>query len=227
MESPRGSVWDQAATVSGFVQSPPNGVLMSAVERLALGSAHARVLDVGCGAGRNAIPIAALGCRVTGLDLSMPMLEAAARRARQEHLEGRVQLARAIMTSLPVRSESMDFVIAHGIWNLAATSAEFRAAVREAARAARTGAPLFVFTFSRHTLPDHVVPVTGEPFVFTEFSGAPQCFLTDAQLISELAAAGFLPDETVALTEYNRPAPGTLPTGRTPVIYEALFRRAR
>ena len=121
-------------------------------------------------------------------------------------------------------------MIAHGIWNLARSAAELRRAVREAARVAAPGAPLFVFTFSRHTFPAEITPVAGEPFVFTEFSGQPQCFLTAEQLVAELADAGFSPDPAVPLTEYNRPAPGSRPvaaapaTPSRPVIYEAAFR---
>jgi hypothetical protein len=98
--------------------------------------------------------------------------------------------------------------------------------VREAARVARPGAGLFVFTFSRHTLPAEVRPVTGETFVFTNFSGQPQCFLTEVELVTELAGAGFVPDPAVPLTEYNRPGPGTRVSG-APVIYEAAFRRVQ
>ena len=90
---------------------------------------------------------------------------------------------------------------------------------------ARPAAGLFVFTFSRNTLSADVAPVPGEPFVFTEFSGRPQCFLTERQLIEELGAAGFDPDPGVPLTEYNRPPRGSLRTGGPPVIYEMAFRR--
>jgi hypothetical protein len=89
---------------------------------------------------------------------------------------------------------------------------------------ARPGAALFVFTFSRNTFSSDTEPVAGEPFVFTEFSGAPQCFVTDQQLIDELDAAGFVRDPAVPLTEYNRPGPGAI-RGSAPVIYEAAFRR--
>jgi len=128
------------------------------------------------------------------------------------------------MHQIPVRSQSVDLVIAHGIWNLARSAAEFRQAVREAARVARPDAGLFVFTFSRNTLPAEATPVEGEPFAFTQFSGQPQCFLTESQLIDELGAAGFERDPDVPLTEYNRPRPGALSVGTAPVIYEAAFR---
>ena len=78
------------------------------------------------------------------------------------------------MDRLPFRSASFDFVVAHGIWNLARSGGEFGRAVREAARVARPGAALFLFTFSRTTLPDAAMPVAGESFVYTEFSGQPQ-----------------------------------------------------
>jgi hypothetical protein len=67
--------------------------------------------------------------------------------------------------------------------------------------------------------------VAGEPFVFTQFSGEPQCFLTEVQLIAELDRVGFAPDPGVPLREHNRPRPGTLCSGTMPVIYEATFRR--
>ena len=129
------------------------------------------------------------------------------------------------MDRLPVQDASCELVIAHGIWNLARSGAEFRAAVREAARAATAGAALFVFTFSRHTLPEAARPVAGEPFVFTEFSGAPQCFLSAEQLVAELAAVGFEPAPEVPLVELNRARPAQLQRGTAPVIWQAGFRR--
>jgi hypothetical protein len=129
------------------------------------------------------------------------------------------------MDHLPVRTRSVDFIVAHGIWNLAPSVATFRRAVAEAARVARPGAALFVFTFSRHTLPPDAEAVAGERFVFTQFSGQPQCFLTEDELIDELGVAGFLQEPGVPIREYNRPQAGALLRGTGPVIYEGLFRR--
>lgn len=152
-------------------------------------------------------------------DLSLPMLQA----AQARHADGRLHLALAAMHALPVRDRSIDLIVAHGIWNLARSGAEFRQAIAEAARVAVKGAALFVFTFSRHTLPAEAKPVAGETFVFTQFSGAPQCFLTEAQLLDELHAADFVPDRELPLRELNRPAPG-LRTAGGPVIFEGAFR---
>jgi SAM-dependent methyltransferase len=220
--SPR---WEAAATVAGFRTSPPNLVLLEyARQQRAAASGPVWALDIGGGAGRNAVPVARLGFHVVCTDLSLPML-AAARQKREEEAPGAaVHLAQAPMTPLPFPDQLFDLIIAHGIWNLARSGAEFRSALREAARVARPGAGLFLFTFSRHTIPADEAPVPGETFVFTQFNGEPQCFLTEAEILEELGAVGFVRDPAAGpLREYNRgPAPRTAAHG-PPILYEGTF----
>ena len=212
--------------VAGFSQSAPNTRLMHvAVDALRRNPDGHRAIDLGCGAGRNALPLAALGWDVLGIDSSQPMLEAARRRLEGEALAGSVHLALATMDHIPARSSAFDLVVAHGIWNLARSGAEFRAALRDAGRVAAPGATLFVFTFSRTTVSPAAEPVPGEAFVFTEFSGQPQCFLTEAQIAAELEAGGFDPAPGEALRELNRPSARACQTQSTPVIFEGVFRR--
>lgn len=216
------SPWSRPDTVAGFAQSAPNPRLMEfAAARGERGKGH--LLDIGCGAARNAVPLAAQGWRVIGTDLSRPMLAAAAKRAGEERLAERVHLVEARMDALPVADGSCDLIVAHGIWNLARSGEEFRLGVKEAARAARPGAWLFIFTFSRHTIAETADPVPGETFVFTEFSGQPQCFLTADQLVEELGCAGFTPMPEWPLRELNQRRAGELTAGGPPVIYEGGF----
>ena len=221
-----GSAWSSPGTVAGFAQSLPNDTLI----QLAEAEGHPgrrRLLDIGCGAGRNALPLARAGWMVVGTDLSRPMLAAALRRVRDEQLEDRVRLVMAPMHEIPFTDGSFDLIVAHGIWNLARSDGEFRRAVAEAARVARPRSALFVFTFSRSTLPSEALPVSGESLVFTQFSGQSQCFLTAEQLVGELSAAGFARDPAVPLQELNRRQPGSLNTSGAPVIYQGVFRRTR
>jgi ubiquinone/menaquinone biosynthesis C-methylase UbiE len=142
------SRWGNPETVAGFSRSQPNATLLRFIEGEMARRSRPTVLDVGCGAGRNAVPMAALGCRVLGTDNEWPMLEAAARRAHSQGVARRTQWALAPMDRLPAADRAFDVIVAHGIWNLAGSSAEFRRAVGEAARTGRPGAGLFVFTFS-------------------------------------------------------------------------------
>lgn len=212
--------WRRADGVNNFAHAAPNPQLIEYV-RLQLGHrAGLRVADIGCGAGRNAVPLAEAGYDVIGIDRSQPMLVAAATR----QAKGRLRLIEAEMHELPVPDSSIDLIVAHGVWNLARSDYEFRSAVAEAGRIAAEGAAAFVFTFSRNTLPASAVPVDGESLTFTNFSGLPQIFLTLDQLMSEMSKAGFEPDTSFPIRELNLPPAGQVRIGGAPVIFEAAFR---
>jgi SAM-dependent methyltransferase len=217
-----GGRWEDAGVVGGFATAEPNPVLVE-FARSELARGTQRVLDLGCGAGRNARPIAALGADVVGIDLAAPMLDGARRRLAAEGLAGRVSLVRGRMDQLPLAGGCVDLVVAHGVWNLARSDAELRRAIAEAARVARPGAGLFLFTFSRATLAPEAQPLPGESYAFTQFAGEPQCFLTEEQVLDELLRAGF-EDPPGPLTERNLPLPRAL-TRSGPVVLEGTFRR--
>jgi SAM-dependent methyltransferase len=218
------SRWEDAGVVGGFATATANPVLLEFVRSELARRPTLRIADLGCGAARNAAPLARLGADVVGLDVAWPMLAAARQRLAAEGVAGRVVLLRALMDRLPLHDASVDLVVAHGIWNLARSAAELRRAIAEAARVARPGAGLFLFTFSRSTLAPGDLPIAGESFVFTQFSGEPQSFLTEAQLLEELRVAGFVKDPPGPLAEKNLPLPGRTLTRSGPVIYEGTFR---
>ncbi|HSL46920.1 MAG TPA: class I SAM-dependent methyltransferase [Anaerolineales bacterium] len=68
-----------------------------------------RILDVACGAGQTAIPLAQAGANVTGVDIATNLIEQARARAQAENVDVRFEEADAEM--LPYEDGSFDIVI--------------------------------------------------------------------------------------------------------------------
>ncbi|HEX5483523.1 MAG TPA: class I SAM-dependent methyltransferase [Terriglobia bacterium] len=70
------------------------------------------VLDYGCGAGENSVILAALGAKVSGIDLSPDLVEIAKRRLDRNGLEASFKVASAYETGFPDDSFDVAFGIA-------------------------------------------------------------------------------------------------------------------
>ena len=91
--------WEDAGVVRGFSTAAPNEVLLAFARGELESRPGLRVLDLGCGAARNAAPIAAEGAEVIGTDVAWPMLTAARRRVAAAGLTRRVGLLRSPSTT--------------------------------------------------------------------------------------------------------------------------------
>ena len=113
-----------------------------------------RVLDVGCGEGRFSRRLAALGAQCVGLDPVWPMLEASTRAAAD-----RETYVRGSGDSLPFQNETFDLVV---FYLSLIDIADFRAAVREAARVLRPGGRLIAANISNIASPTTAGPEVDE-----------------------------------------------------------------
>jgi len=120
---------------------------------------NARVLDVGCGGGTDAIFMAQCGFKVTGVDISAVALRIAEKRAEEALVE--VDWRRGNVLELPIDDESIDFVTDRGLFHLIEDhdrpryAAELFRVLKNRGRALIRGA-------SRESAQDRFNPITEE-----------------------------------------------------------------
>ncbi len=92
-----------------FYEAAPEGELefyLNAIDRIG-GS----VLELGVGTGRIAIPAAAMGHDITGVDLNRPMLDRCRQKSAQAPLVGNLTLVEADISELDLEKRDYDLVI--------------------------------------------------------------------------------------------------------------------
>ena len=122
----------QSLTWDDYLALPEFAAEVDATARLLAGrlTGERRVLDLGCGTGSHSLALAALGCSVTGLDISAGML----RKARQKAaaLPGADMTFRTadLNRPLPLADASFNGVLAAGVLQCATDPAAFLGEVR-------------------------------------------------------------------------------------------------
>lgn len=117
---------------------------------------RARVLlELGCGAGRDALFFASCGFAVTALDYTASGIRALRKRALEAGLAGSMRaLVADVRRPLALADECFDAVYAHMLHSMAFQEEELLALLRETWRVLRPGG-LHVFTVRSHDDPDY------------------------------------------------------------------------
>lgn len=103
-------------------------------------AAQGPVLELGCGTGRIALPVARDGITLIGIDRSLPMLTRARRRASRARLGGRLRLVRGDIRHLPFRSRQFGLVMApYGILQSLTRERDLALTLAAVARVIATG----------------------------------------------------------------------------------------
>jgi SAM-dependent methyltransferase len=103
-------------------------------------AADGPVLELGCGTGRIAIPIAKAGIALTAVDRSLPMLDRARRRAARGAAGRHLRLVRADIRQLPFRDRRFALVMApYGILQSLVRERDLAAALQSVHRALARG----------------------------------------------------------------------------------------
>jgi SAM-dependent methyltransferase len=194
--APERPFWERPETVSWFATRPPDARV---VARFSEGPRGARVLDLGCAAGRNAVWLASAGFDVWALDASSAMI--AATRERLANLLGRERaMARVVhgdMADLGAFADGgFDAVIAIGVLPGAGSWFAWRRTVAEIARVLAPGGELILTHFTPETGPGGpaLERVPGEPHRYRRvFDDRPSILLRRHELDAYLSAHDLVP----------------------------------
>jgi SAM-dependent methyltransferase len=161
-----------------------------------VGLAGQSILDIGTGTGLFALPFSRVGCTVTGLDPSLPLLDKARSAADSEGLSATFVEGHA--EELPFDEASFDVVTAATCWHWfdAAPAAE------EAARVLKPGGKLAIAAMDWHASPKSVVSRT-LAILHSFGGGIPPGRVTTfhyPKATAELVAAGFTAWELFGFT---------------------------
>lgn len=205
--------WDQGDVLTQITPAR-FAYLREAADRLE----GTRVLDLGCGGGLLAEPMAQAGARVAGVDISGSALRAASAHARQSRLEIDYLLSPA--ERLPLRDEAFDTVVAFDVLE---HMENLPAAIGEIARVLRPGGRFIYDTMNRTLLCRLMVIWIGERL----WKGGPPSgthdwrrFIKPKELVGMLASNGIVNLQTRGFVPRGIDRRGRLRMGFSP--YQGL-----
>ncbi len=109
------------------------------------------VLDIGCGGGRNAIPLAKMGAKVTGVDISTQMLNFAKNNAKKNKCSKNTNFIHSNAWEINLPSKSFDKILLLGI--LEHIPKEYRKkTIKEAQRLLKKGGELYIVINNKNSL---------------------------------------------------------------------------
>ena len=214
--------WERPETVAWFAARPPDPRVLRVFGTFPKG---ARVLDLGCAAGRHAHALLELGLDAHALDASHAMV--AHTRDRVAPLVGRAEAERRVtrgdMTDLTrYPNASFEGVVAIGILPGAASLDAWRTAVTEIARVLTPGGTLLLTHFTPPDGADGTLaaPLPDDPHRYHDpETGRTMLLLRAVELDAELARHGLTPHEPTRL------AKATTMRGHRPVLDALVVKR--
>jgi len=186
-----------------------------AIYRQANQASACRVLDIGCGAGRNTEMLWRYGYLIEACDLHEGMIQATKNRLLRVQSEGLPyplpNIKLADMCDLPYEDTSFHVVIANGVYHNVSSMQDLEQALSETARILVNNGMLCLNIFTARFIADDIQPST-LPYAYCTHEGLDMVLLPPDKLLSLLHQVGF--KTHTSIVEYER----EVSTGRRSIM---------
>lgn len=179
-----------------------------------------RVLDLGCGSGRNTQLLMELGYDFYGCDLYGKMVETTASRLIKNGLpqkEAQFRIRKASMLNLPYKEGFFDTVLSNGVYHNLYSIEELEMVIKESARVLRPNGFICFNLFSSKYISPELKKL--DKFMYTTREGIGMVLISKKQFLTLARKNGLYPYNKVI--EYKR----EIPTGRRVVMRGILQKK--
>mgnify|MGYP001564019412 CR=1 FL=1 len=210
--------WNDPTIVKEFYNHPPAPYwkhFLGSIKNIQ----KIKILDLGCGAGRNTEFIASAGFDIWACDAHAAMVNTTKIRLTpllREKTEKRIVCSN--MLKLPFPDNFFDIIIAHGLYHNAYSVSEFKKAINESARILKDGGFLCVNVFIKTGNNSMSVRATNKKSLFLTKEGLRMVLLTPKEILKTFKTNKLLPENEPILYET------TVNTGRRSV-FRCIFRK--
>lgn len=139
--------WNNLNNVSDFGNKEPAKFLFNYFSRLSE-KKNKKVLDIGCGGGRNTVMLIKLGFDVFSCDLHEEMVNFTKKRVKKLSNKKTAEVIISSMLSLSYSNKEFDYVVSNGVFHNASSLQELNTAVGEASRVLKNHGELILNMFS-------------------------------------------------------------------------------
>lgn len=212
--------WNSKKITKEFYTQPFSGYWLDSFG-LIKDASRKKVLDIGCGGGRNTEMLINLGFDVFACDFYQGMVRTTKNRLikkgfKSKFVAGRIK--KASMTELPYDSNNFDIVLCHGVYHNAQSLEEFDCALEESARVLKMGGHLYFNIFTSDLIAEDFKNVDGQSNVYITREKLPMVLLSKGEFIKLASKYNLRPD--VELIEYQ----STVSTGKRSVLRGILVK---
>lgn len=209
--------WNDEKQVNEFFNEEPSEFLVEFFSKVENPQSF-KVLDIGCGGGRNAEMLVRMGFDVSACDLHESMVQATVERIAKLDKEAASKIIMADMSHLPYEDMVFDYIVSNGVFHNVKSLDELKSCVKEASRVLKNNGTIALNIFSSAVIDPTLTVMPGEEYTYITPQGLPMVLVPKDYLVGLLKDYNFQQDGEITEKETS------VSTGQRCVL-KGLFRK--